>query len=131
MRSIVLSAVRNVESAEAKELIHSLYRIQVKADLTTFGNEGLRYALEVRKSQKIKGKNLNLQQRKEYRGSAVMWSLRKFRESRVTEAVRLREEEEEKLQKKKEQERDEIHRCLIQKAAGKGEKGGSCKGSGG
>jgi hypothetical protein len=101
MRSVILSVVKNIESAKAKELIHSLYRIQVKADLTTFENEGLRYALEVRKSQKIKGKNLNLQQRKEYRGSAVMWSLRKFRESRVTEAVRLREEEEEKLQKKK------------------------------
>jgi hypothetical protein len=101
MRSVVLSTVKNVESAEAKELIHSLYRMQVKADLTTFENEGLRYALNVRKSQKIKGKNLNLQQRKEYHGSAVMWSLRKFRESRVKEAVRLREEEEGKLQKKR------------------------------
>jgi hypothetical protein len=33
-------------------------------------------------------------------GSVVMWSLRKFRESCVRGAVRLREEEEEKLQKK-------------------------------
>jgi hypothetical protein len=101
MRSVVLSVVKNMESTKAKELIHSLYRIQVKADLTTFENEGLRYALEVRKSQKIKGKNLNLQQRKEYRSSAVIWSLRKFRELCVREAVRLREEEEEKLKKKR------------------------------
>ena len=97
MRSVVQSAVKNVESAEAKELLHSLHEMQVKADLTTFENEGLRYALEVRKTQKTKGKTLDLQQRKEYRGSAVMWSPRKFRESRVREAVRLREEEEEKL----------------------------------
>jgi hypothetical protein len=39
-----------MESAEAKELIHSLHGMQVKADLTTFENEGLRYALEVRKT---------------------------------------------------------------------------------
>jgi hypothetical protein len=74
--------------------------MQVEVDLKTFENEGLRYALKVRKIQKTKGKNLNLQQRKEYRGSAVMRSLRKFRESRVREAVRLQEEEKEKLQKK-------------------------------
>jgi hypothetical protein len=60
----------------------------------------LRYALEVRKTQKTKGKTLDLQQRKEYRGSAVMWFPRKFRESRIREAARLREEEEERLQKK-------------------------------
>jgi hypothetical protein len=49
-----------MESAKVKELIYSLYRIQVKADLTTFENEGLRYALEVRKTQRTKGKSLNL-----------------------------------------------------------------------
>jgi hypothetical protein len=49
MRSISQSAVQDAESAEAKELIYSLHGMQVKADLTTFENEGLRYALEVRK----------------------------------------------------------------------------------
>jgi hypothetical protein len=100
MRSIAQSAVKGIESTEAKTLIHSLYGMQVEVDLKTFENEGLRYALEVRKTQRIKGKTLNLQQRKEYRGSAVMWSPRKFRESRVREAVRLQEEEKEEVQKK-------------------------------
>jgi hypothetical protein len=100
IRLIARAAVKDMESAEAKELIYSLYGMQVKADLTTFENEGLRYALEVRKTQRTKGKSLNLQQRKEYRGSAVMWSPRKFRESCVREAVRLKQVEEEKLQKR-------------------------------
>jgi hypothetical protein len=102
MRSIAQSAVKDiVESAETKKLIHSLHGTQVEVDLKTFENDGLRYALDVRKTQKTKGNNLNLQQRKEYRSSAVIWSLRKFRESRVREAVRLQEEEKEKLQKKR------------------------------
>jgi hypothetical protein len=102
MRSIAQSAVKDiVESAETKKLIHSLHGMQVEVDLKTFENDGLRYALDVRKTQKTKGNNLNLQQRKEYRSSAVIWSPRKFRESRVREAVRLQEEEKEKLQKKK------------------------------
>jgi hypothetical protein len=61
-----------MESAKAKELIYSLHRMQVKANLTTFKNKGLRYALKVRKTQRTKSKSLNLQQRKEYRGSAVI-----------------------------------------------------------
>jgi hypothetical protein len=82
-----------MKSAEAKELIHSLHQMQVKADLSTFENEGLRRALIVRKTQKAKGKNLDIQQRQEYHSSAVIWSPMKLRESRVREAVRLREEE--------------------------------------
>jgi hypothetical protein len=60
MRSIAQSAVKDIESTKAKKLIHSLYRMQVEVDLKTFENEGLRYALEVRKTQKIKRKTLNL-----------------------------------------------------------------------
>jgi hypothetical protein len=93
IRSIAQSAVRDMKSAEAKELIHSLHQMQVKADLSTFENEGLRRALIVRKTQKAKGKNLDIQQRQEYHSSAVIWSPMKLRESRVREAVRLREEE--------------------------------------
>jgi hypothetical protein len=106
MRFIARSGVKDVKSAEAGELIHSLHGMQVKADLTTFKNEGLRYALEDRKTQKTKGKNIDLQKRKEYRGSVVMWSVSKFRESRVREAVRLREEDKGKLQRMNTKERN-------------------------
>jgi hypothetical protein len=46
--------------------------MQVEVNLKTFKNNSLRYALKVRKTQKIKGKALDLQQRKEYYSSAVM-----------------------------------------------------------
>jgi hypothetical protein len=60
MRSISRCAVKDIESTEAKKLIHLLYGMQVEVDLKTFENEGLRYALEVIKTQKIKDKTLNL-----------------------------------------------------------------------
>jgi hypothetical protein len=60
MRSIARSAVKDIESTEAKELIYSLHGMQVEVDLKTFENEGLRYALEVRKTQKTEDKTLDL-----------------------------------------------------------------------
>jgi hypothetical protein len=92
--------VKDKDSVEAKKLVESLHGMQVKAELTSFENEGLRQVLEYKKTQKKKGKTCDLQQRKEFHGSAVMWSPRKFRESRVREEVRLKEDEQEKLQKK-------------------------------
>ncbi|KAF1934552.1 hypothetical protein EJ02DRAFT_329523, partial [Clathrospora elynae] len=46
-----------------------------------------------------KGKTLDLQQCKEFKSGAVLWSPRKVREAKVQESVREAEDEAEKLRK--------------------------------
>ncbi|KAF1973230.1 hypothetical protein BU23DRAFT_641105, partial [Bimuria novae-zelandiae CBS 107.79] len=60
---------------------------------------GLKEALLVKKKHKKKGKRLDLQQRQEYHGGAVLWSPRKVREARVRQSVKEQEEKEQKLRK--------------------------------
>ncbi|KAF2031848.1 hypothetical protein EK21DRAFT_110516 [Setomelanomma holmii] len=71
----------------------------VSNELLRDENERLQQALKLKKKHKKKGKVLDLQQREEYHGGAVLWSRRKLRESDFRERVSQQEEEQEQLQK--------------------------------
>jgi hypothetical protein len=104
IRKILDAAVAERAKDEGKRVAAALHSLQVQNELLHHENEGLRAALITKERQDKKSKVLDLQQRQEYYGGAVLWSPRKIREARVRETVKQREEEAEKLQK--EQDRD-------------------------
>ncbi|KAF2819851.1 hypothetical protein CC86DRAFT_249087, partial [Ophiobolus disseminans] len=79
----------------------ALHHLQVNNELVSQENKGLREALQTKKKHKQKGVPLDLQQRQEYHGGAVMWSPRKGREAEVRRTIRERQAEQEKLDKAK------------------------------
>lgn len=96
---LVRAAVENQGSKDAQKLSRSLHHISVQNELLRLEINGLKEALLVKKKHRKKGKRLDLQQRQEYHGGAVLWSPRKVREARVRQSVKEQEEKEQKLQK--------------------------------
>jgi hypothetical protein len=94
-------AAKDINNKETQKLSRSLHSISVQNELLKHENKGLREALAARKKHQKRGKPLDLQQRKEYHGGAVVWSPRKVREARARQAVQEREEKELQLQKAK------------------------------
>jgi hypothetical protein len=96
---LVKVAAKGINNKETKKLSRSLHSISVQNELLKHENKGLREALAAKKKHQKRGKPLDLQQRKEYHGGAVVWSPRKVREARARQAVKEREEKELQLQK--------------------------------
>jgi hypothetical protein len=99
MERLIRSAVKDSTAQESKDLALALHRLQVKCELLSIENEGLRDAFTIKRKAKHKHKPFDLQLRQEYHGGAVFWSPRKIREARAREVVRRREEHKLQLQK--------------------------------
>jgi hypothetical protein len=76
-----------------------MHSLQVQNELLNHKSQGLRTTLEGKRTRKSKGKTLDLQQRKEFHGSAMFWSPRKVREANAHKQVKQRDTAEEMLQK--------------------------------
>lgn len=72
MERLILSCMKDNTSDESKELSFRLHHLQVQNHLLDLENKGLRESLTAKKNHK-KGKVLELQQREEYHGGAVLW----------------------------------------------------------
>jgi hypothetical protein len=99
MERLVRAAVKDTRQDEAKKLSLTLHQLSVQNQLLQHEVKGLHKALQYKKKHKKKSKDLDLQQRQEYHGGAILWSPRKVREARAREKVRADNEMEEKLQK--------------------------------
>ena len=104
LREVFDAAVADKAKVEARRLEASLHSLQTQNELLHHENDGLTRALEAKKKHKTKSKTMDLQQRKEYHGSAVFWSPRKVREARAREAVKQDEAERQQLQKTQDRE---------------------------
>jgi hypothetical protein len=69
---LVRSAVKDTRANVAKELSQTVHYLYVQNELLHHKNNSLKDALTAHKKHKGKGKTLDLQQRKEFRSSAVM-----------------------------------------------------------
>ena len=108
MRKLINESVKDGAEKVAKTLTQALHHLQVNNELISQENEGLREAFQTKKKQKQKGVPLDLQQRQEYHGGAVMWSPRKGREAEVRRTIMERQAEQEKLDKaKRKQEKED------------------------
>jgi hypothetical protein len=92
-------AVKDNGGAAAKELSGALHSLQVHNELLLHKNTSLCDALTTKRKRSKKGKTLNLQQRKEFKSAAVLWTPRKIREAQACKRVREEEEQAEKLRK--------------------------------
>jgi hypothetical protein len=72
MERVVRAAVKDTGADEAKQLSQTVHHLHVQNGLLHHENDGLKEALTAYKKHKKKDKVLNLQQRKEYHGGAVM-----------------------------------------------------------
>jgi hypothetical protein len=99
LRKVLDAAVADKAKAESKQLAGALHSLQVQNELLHHENDGLRAALTTKRKHQKKSKRLDLQQREEYYGGAVLWSPRKIWEARVREQVNRGLEEEAQLQK--------------------------------
>jgi 3-mercaptopyruvate sulfurtransferase SseA len=99
IQTVLEGAVKDTSSKEAKSLSVAFYRLQVNQELKDYQIAGLESALKVRKKQKKKSTILDLQQRKEYHGSAVFYSPGKIREAQFRELTKQQEDEQEKARK--------------------------------
>jgi hypothetical protein len=91
--------VKDTSADEAKQLSQTVYYLYVQNGLLHHENDGLKEALTAYKKHKKKGKVLNLQQRKEYHGGAVMWTPCKVREARARETIEQQEADEMEFEK--------------------------------
>jgi hypothetical protein len=96
---LVRSAVKDTRADEAKELSQTVHHLHVQNELLHHENDGLKEALTAHKKHKGKGKTMDLQQRKEFRSSAVMWTPRKFREARTRKDIKQQEAKQLELKK--------------------------------
>jgi len=99
LERLLRAAVAGESSESAQKLSELLHHLQVDNELVHGENEGLREALVVKKKHKKHGRALDLQQREEYHGGAVLWSPRKVHEANVRLDVKDQEEHQEKLAK--------------------------------
>jgi hypothetical protein len=93
LRKILDAAVADMAKSEGKPVAAALHSLQVQNELLYHANEGLRAALITKQKHEQRSNKLDLQQREEYHGGAVLWSPRKIREARVRETEKQREEE--------------------------------------
>lgn len=111
MERLIRAAVVDRDNATTRRLSSTVHHLQVRNELLQYENEGLRESLHIKKGRKKHGKPLDLQQRKEYHGGAVIWSPRKIEEARYRERIREQDEVDKhlnKLQRKKEREEARI-----------------------
>jgi hypothetical protein len=99
LEHLLRAAVARESSESAQKLSELLHHTQVDNALVHGENESLCKALVVKKKHKKHGWALDLQQRKEYHGSAVLWSPRKVHKANVRWDVKDQEEHQEKLAK--------------------------------
>jgi len=85
--------------------------VAIQKELLEDKNKGLREALCTKKKHNKKGKVLDLQQREEYYGGAMIWSPRKLREAQARDKVR-RDKEALLIQKAEEKERKATKKAL-------------------
>jgi hypothetical protein len=93
------AAVTDRANSESKRLAAAFHSLQVQNELLHHENEGLRAVISTKQKHATKSKTLDLQQRKEYHGGAVLWSPRKLRAARVRGCVKQWDADEQKLQK--------------------------------
>jgi hypothetical protein len=77
LRKILDAAVTDKAKSEGKRVAAALHSLQVQNKLLHHENKGLHAALTTKQKHKKKSKVLDLQQRKEYHGGAMLWSPRK------------------------------------------------------
>ncbi|RMZ66324.1 pogo transposable [Pyrenophora seminiperda CCB06] len=99
LRKFFDAAVANKAKVEAKRLSQSLHSLQVNNELLRDQNAGLQQELDAKGKTKAAKHTMDLQQREEYHGGAVLWSPRKIREARARDAVKRDEAEQQQLQK--------------------------------
>jgi hypothetical protein len=75
--------VAGESSESAQRLSELLHHLHVDNKLVHGENESLREAVVIKKKHKKHGRALDLQQREEYHGGAVLWSPRKVREANI------------------------------------------------
>jgi hypothetical protein len=75
--------VAGESSESAQRLSELLHHLQVDNKLVHGENESLREAVVIKKKHKKHGRALDLQQREEYHGGAVLWSPCKVREANI------------------------------------------------
>jgi hypothetical protein len=117
MQRLVRSTVADPNAHDARELSSKVHHLQTRNELLNVENEGLKQALVVHKKHKKKGKQLDLQQRKEFHSRAVFWSPRKIREAKARELVKQQEETAKKLEKTREREKKLAAKLLREKNA--------------
>jgi membrane protein involved in colicin uptake len=91
--------VRDPTSNKARDLSLTIHQLQADKDIAEYKNEQLQQALQLKTKHQKHSKPLNLQQRRNWRGGAVLWSPRKIREANTRLAIKEREAEEEKVAK--------------------------------
>jgi hypothetical protein len=99
LRKMFDAAMVDKAKVEAQRLKASLHSLQTQNKLLHYENNGLTHTLEAKKNHKKKSKTMDLQQHKEYYGSAVFWSPRKLHEACTCEATKQDEDERKQLQK--------------------------------
>jgi hypothetical protein len=92
------NVVKDTGCAAAKKLSGVLHSLQVNNKLYIHKIQGLRKSLTTKQKHAKKSKTLDLQQRKEFERSAVLWSPRKVREAKARESVRKAEDKAENLE---------------------------------
>lgn len=84
---LLLSLVADRDSDDFKKFRQCLHHLSIQNELLREENRGLKLALRTKKRHKKKSKPLDLQQRQEYHGGAVVYSPRKVNEARWRERV--------------------------------------------
>jgi hypothetical protein len=90
--------VKDTGCAAAKKLSSVLHSLQVNNKLYIHKIQGLCKSLTTKQKHAKKSKTLDLQQRKEFERSAVLWSPRKVREAKAQESIRKAEDKAENLE---------------------------------
>jgi hypothetical protein len=83
LEHLLRAAVARESSESAQKLSELLHHLQVDNKLVHGENESLCEVLLVKKKHKKHGRALDLQQREEYHGGAVLWSPRKVRKANI------------------------------------------------
>lgn len=92
LNRLIRVAIDGGHQNKARRLRLSVHHFSIQTELMKYENKGVREALQHKQKQKKKSKALNLQQRQEYPGGAVLWPPRKLSSARAREAVRSRDE---------------------------------------
>ncbi|KAF1937351.1 hypothetical protein EJ02DRAFT_385793, partial [Clathrospora elynae] len=77
----------------ANQLSQTLYKLQVRNELLSYKNNGLREALVDKKHHKKRGKQLGLVADEDYNGGANLWSPRKLEEAHARDHQKELDEE--------------------------------------
>jgi hypothetical protein len=117
LRKVFNAVVPDKSKVEARQLEASLHSLQVQNELLHYENQGLQQALNARQKRTSNSKTMDLQQREEYHGGAILWSPRKLREARYRARVKEDEAEQLQLQKARNREATEASKLLQKQQA--------------